>query len=143
MKKIPSLFMRNYIADHLYLVRDEIVPGSEWVIAGEGVATRKYDGTCCMWMHEKLWKRYELKDGRKAPLDFLPAQEPDPLTGNVPGWVPVSVGRGDRWHMEALLSSGGLRDGTYELCGPKIQKNPEGFSKHVLIRHGSDILEDV
>lgn len=27
-------------------------------------------------------------------------------------------------------------DGTYELCGPKIDGNPEGFPEHVLIRHG-------
>ena len=32
MKKIPSLFCRNYDGDRL--VRDEIVPGSEWVAAG-------------------------------------------------------------------------------------------------------------
>lgn len=40
MKKIISLFKRNYEGDHL--VRDEIVEGAEWVIAGEGEATRKW-----------------------------------------------------------------------------------------------------
>ena len=43
MKKIISLFQRNYEGDRL--VRDELVPGAEWVAAGEGVATRKWDGT--------------------------------------------------------------------------------------------------
>ena len=46
MKKIISLFQRNYDGDRL--VRNEVVPGAEWVQNGEGVATRKYDGTCCM-----------------------------------------------------------------------------------------------
>ena len=38
MEKIISLFARNYDGDRL--VRDEIVPGAEWVVAGEGRATR-------------------------------------------------------------------------------------------------------
>jgi len=41
MKKIASLFQRNYDGDHK--VRDEIVEGSEWVINGEGLATRKWE----------------------------------------------------------------------------------------------------
>ena len=28
-------------------------------------------------------------------------------------------------------------DGTYELCGPKINGNPEGFGVHELVRHGA------
>jgi hypothetical protein len=43
MRKIITLFQRNYESDRL--VRDEVVPGAEWVLAGEGVATRKFDGT--------------------------------------------------------------------------------------------------
>lgn len=39
MKKIISLFQRNY--DGNRLVRDELVPGSEWVQEGLGIATRK------------------------------------------------------------------------------------------------------
>jgi len=42
MKKIPSLFQRNYDGDRQ--VRNELVPGSEWVANGEGLATRKWDG---------------------------------------------------------------------------------------------------
>lgn len=67
MKKIISLFQRNYDGDRL--VRDEVVPGAEWVLNGEGTATRKHDGTCCMWRDGKLWKRHELKAGKTAPKD--------------------------------------------------------------------------
>jgi hypothetical protein len=31
-------------------------------------------------------------------------------------------------------------DGTYELCGPKVQGNPEKRLEHILIRHGAERL---
>lgn len=144
MKKIISLFQRNYQGDRL--VRDEIVPGAEWVVAGEGVATRKYDGTCCLWRDGRLWKRHELKVGKTAPSGFEPAQEPDSKTGDVPGWVPIGEGPEDARHREALahhLTYAPLTDGTYELCGPKVQGNPERKPVHMLIEHAkAEILED-
>lgn len=141
MKKIVSLFQRNYEGDRL--VRDELVAGAEWVAAGEGIATLKLDGTCCMWRDGKLWKRFELKAGKTRPVGFEAAQQPDIVTGDVPGWVPVGDGPDDARHREALAAAGGmLHDGTYELCGPKVQKNPEGYAAHVLLRHGSQVLAD-
>ena len=71
MKKIVSLFQRNYDGDRL--VRNEVVPGAEWVIAGEGVATQKVDGTCCMVRSGKLYKRYDAKQGMTPPPGFEPA----------------------------------------------------------------------
>lgn len=142
MKKTLSLFQRNYDGDRL--VRDEVVPGSEWVVLGEGVATRKYDGTCCLWRDGTLWKRHEVKAGKVAPEGFDPAQDPDPITGDIPGWVPVGDGPDDARHREALSNTEErLIDGqTYELCGPKVQKNPEGFDRHVLVKHGDELLLD-
>lgn len=136
MKKIISLFQRNYETDRL--VRDEVVPGAEWVLNGEGTPTRKFDGTCCMVRDNKLYKRYDVKKKRKPPADFEPAQEPDKVTGHWPGWVPVKDGPEDKWHREGFenlckIVDAPERDGIYELCGPKVQGNPEGFSKHVLI----------
>ncbi len=119
MKKIISLFQRNYDTDRL--VRDEVTPGAEWVLAGEGVPTRKFDGTCCMVRDGKLYKRHDVKRGKTAPPDFEPAQDPDPVTGHLPGWLPVGDGPEDKWHREAWQAQfPWLRDGTYELCGPKI-----------------------
>jgi hypothetical protein len=137
MKKIISLFQRNYDGDRL--VRNELVPGSEWVQNGDGVATRKFDGTCAMVQGGKLFKRYDAKQGKQPPAGFMPAQDPDPVTGHWPGWIDVSDKPEDRWFVEAKDSA--LPDGTYELCGPKVQNNPEGFSKHVLIPHGKEILD--
>lgn len=145
MEKIISLFQRNYDGDRL--VRDELVPGAEWVAAGEGVATRKFDGTSCLVRGTTIFKRYDAKPGRTTPPDFIPAQDPDKTTGHWPGWVPVGPGPEDRWHREALehllAPQRGMNvDGTYELIGPKIQGNPEGAHRHELVRHGSDQLPD-
>lgn len=142
MKKIISLFQRNYDGDRL--VRDEVVEGAEWVLAGEGVATRKLDGTCCMIRHARLYKRYDAKRGKTPPANFEPAQDYDEITGHMPGWVPVGDGPEDRWHREAFEAEPTLltASGTWELCGPKVQGNPEGFDRHVLIRHGAEVLAD-
>ncbi len=139
MKKIISLFQRNYDGDRL--VRDEVVPGAEWVANGEGIATRKYDGTCCMVREGKLYKRCEIKPAGKVPPLFEPATEIDENTGKQQGWLPVGDGPEDKWHREAFIDPD-LPDGTYELCGPKVQGNAEHLEKHVLLAHGSDVLID-
>jgi hypothetical protein len=133
MKKIISLFKRDY--EGTRQVIDEIVEGAEWVGAGEGVATRKYDGTCCMVEGGALFKRYEVKKGKTPPEGFIPAGDIDPNTGKQQGWVIVGYGPEDKWHREAFKQLEPLLPGTYELCGPKVQKNPEGFDKHTLIAH--------
>lgn len=143
MKKIISLFQRNYDGDRL--VRNEVVPGAEWVIAGEGFATRKWDGTCCLVRDGTLYKRYEVKPGGKPPANFEPANDVDDATGKQQGWVPVGDGPADQWHREGLfyrreMSIHGIPDGTYELVGPKVQGNVEKFDKHLLVRHGDLLL---
>lgn len=138
MKKIISLFQRNYEGD--YLVRDEVVPGAEWVLAGEGMATRKFDGTSCLVQGGKLYRRYDAKHGKQPPDGFLPAQDPDPKTGHWPGWIAVGEGSQDQWHREAWANDTTINfkllDGTYELIGPKVGGNPEQTSQHTLIPHG-------
>lgn len=34
----------------------------------------------------------------------------------------------------------GLPDGTYELCGERVQGNPEKLTGHQLIPHGQEVL---
>lgn len=138
MKKIPTIFKRS--ETNRNLVVDEWTQECLWVFKGEGVATRKWDGSCCLIQGGKLWKRYDAKHGKPAPAGFVPAQEPDPMTGHWPGWVPVGDGPADQWHREAFaaaeFSYGPIPDGTYELCGQKINGNPEGLKFHALIPHG-------
>jgi hypothetical protein len=145
MKKTVSLFQRNYDGDRL--VRDEIVPGAEWVAAGEGIGTKKLDGTCCLILDRTLYKRYDAKRGKQPPAGFIQAQDPDPVTGHWPGWLLVGDGPDDRWHREAFqrwLDSGHpIQDGTYELVGPKINGNPERREVHGLVyHHGRGLVLD-
>ncbi len=146
MKKIPSLFKRDY--DGTRLVYDEVVPGSEWVVNGEGVATAKFDGTACMVRDGVLYKRYDVKKGRIPPEGWESCQEPDEVTGHWPGWVPVGDGPEDKWHREAWATAYGNwvkapPNHTYELVGPKVQGNPYGLTRHDLWWHGIQPLDDV
>ena len=59
MKKIPTMFLRDWNGDRSRVTR-EPNPACRWVFDGEGVATRKYDGACCMVHDGKLYKRREL-----------------------------------------------------------------------------------
>lgn len=131
MKKIPTLFKRN--PERMSEVLREPHPHCQWVFDGEGVATRKYDGTCCRVKYGQLWKRREVKKGKPQPEGFELADY-DEATGKSVGWMRVDLA--DRWHLEAF-GDGNFLDGTYELCGPKVQGNPEGYKSHVLIAHAT------
>jgi hypothetical protein len=145
MQKIISVFQRNYDSDRL--IRDEVVPGAEWVLAGEGIATRKFEGSCCMVQDRLLYKRYDAKHGKQPPAGFVPAQDPDPTTGHWPGWLRVGAGPEDQWFRHAL--TGYLDyymipwapDGTYEAIGPHFQGNPEHLDSEHLVEHGRDVLD--
>jgi hypothetical protein len=144
MKKIPSVFVRPVVhgkpQPH---VIDQVTPGCEWVVNGEGVASRKWDGTACLVEGGRLYKRYDAKHGKVPPPGWHPAQDPDPNTGHWPGWMAVDMyDPADRWHVEAWIARGGrrLEDGTYELCGPRIGANPDGFETHVFQRHGNRVF---
>ena len=142
MKKIPSIFLRDFDGNPS-LVKDVPDPAATWVFLGEGVPTRKFDGTCCLVRGGKLYKRLDCKRGKTPPTNFEPCGPADPVTGHHVGWVPVGDEPDSRWHREAFAAQPNLPDGTYELCGPKLQGNPEGQVAHVLIPHGVEKLADV
>jgi hypothetical protein len=142
MKKIPTMFERDWNGDRSRVV-NQPHPDCGWVFAGEGVATRKLDGTCCLIRGGKLYKRRELRDGDEVPVNFEEADH-DTETGKTVGWVPVGDGPEDRYHREAFREHEIIqRDGTYELVGPKIQGNPEHWAGHQLVMHGSIMEDDV
>lgn len=154
MQKIPSVFKRDYDGDRR--VYDEVVPGCEWVLAGEGQATAKWDGTCCRLDDRgQLWKRYDRRltrparkkdpasleeaDFKSAPDGWVAAEDaPNLHTGHWPGWLLVGDGPEDKWHREGLANTDSDEPGTYELVGPKVNSNRHGFGEHMLIRHGID-----
>lgn len=146
MKKIISLFVRDY--EGTRFVRDKIVPGAEWVVSGEGVATEKIDGTSCLLRDGRLFKRYDAKDGKTPPSGFEPCEDaPDPETGHWPGWLLVSeTDPNDKWHMEAFLNTPQEfidQEGTFELVGPKVQGNKYYLVRHILRWHGDVVLKGV
>ncbi len=148
MIKVISLFKRDYKGNRQ--IYNEIVEGAEWVVAGEGVATEKIDGTACMIKDRQLYKRYDVKKGKVAPQGFEPAQDPDPITGHWPGWLLVSEeDPQDKWHRIAragiieALRAGLYQEGTYELIGPKVQGNKYGLDSHIFRLHGDKRLDDV
>lgn len=135
MKKIPTMFERDWAGDQSRVL-DKIHPDCKWVAAGEGIATRKIDGTSCMVRERALFKRREVKPGDPLPPDFE-LSTTDEETGKTIGWIPVGDGPEDKWHRQAFQSQPSLPNGTYELVGPKIQGNREKFTEHVLISHNA------
>lgn len=134
MQKIPTLFVRN--PEDRRHVLNEVTPSCEWVLAGEGRPTRKWDGTCVMLGENGTWwARREVKPGKTPPPNYLPIST-DETTGKTVGWEPIEQSAFVKYHAEALSNSAISRPGTYELVGPKVNGNPDGFEAHVLMPHG-------
>lgn len=140
MKKIPTLFERDFKTKPPTIKR-EPNPDSIWVLDGEGEAFIKRDGTSCAVIGGNLYKRYDVKTGKKAPEDGIPCCPPDSVTGHWPHWVPVTNEPQNKYHLLAFTND--MPDGTYELCGPHIQGNPEGYDAEVLIPHNSERVLNV
>lgn len=135
MKKIATIFDRDWNGDRSRVL-DNPTPGCEWVFDGEGIPTRKYDGTCVMFDGTSWWARREVKAGKQAPANFRPVSH-DHITLAAVGWEPIEQSPFAKFFSQAVASSDEWIPGTYELCGPKVQGNPEGYNEHVLIEHAS------
>lgn len=143
MKKIPTLFKREFEDHKVVRVLPEVTEGMEWVLEGEGIATEKLDGAACAVIGGELYKRYDAKNGKPVPNGAIKCQEePDPVTGHFPCWVKCSRDDpADKWFYSAFDNSGKLTDGTYEAIGPHFQNNPYNYlNKDLMIRHGATIL---
>jgi len=141
MKKIPCLFERDFCQRPPRLL-PLVTPGCEWVTRGEGIATRKWDGTACAIIGGELYARLDCRNGRIPPGGAIPCGDPDPVTGHWPHWI-----RADRpedvWIRAARLDwAEDLLDGTYEAIGPKIGANHEHVAKHQLRLHGADVIPE-
>lgn len=142
MKKIPTLFERVYENHKIVDVLPKVTTGMEWVLAGEGVATVKFDGSCCAIINGEFYKRYDCKKGKKSPEGFIPCCEPDPVTGHYPGWVKCDRNNpADKWFWSAYDNTQEIRDGTYEAIGMHFQSNPYGMDDDVLVPHGEKIIK--
>jgi hypothetical protein len=136
MKKISTLFKKN--PNNLRRVINKVNPENEWAFK-EGIPTRKFDGTSCTILNGELYKRYDVKNGRKIPEGAIPCQEADLITGHYPHWLKCDRNKKeDKYFFEAYDQQEEWQDDTYELCGIKIQGNPEKINGHQLIAHGCE-----
>ena len=69
MKKIPTLFEREYSNHEVVGIKPIVTPGLEWVLNGDGYATVKLDGSCCAVFGGALFRRYDAKKGRSLPRE--------------------------------------------------------------------------
>lgn len=150
MKKIPTVFQRDVHhpggAAGRY-VTTRVTQGCEWVLDGEGVATRKYDGTCFMFDGTDWWARREVKPGKLVPPGFVQVHL-DQITGKVTGWLPAAQSDYREYFEQARATLESHIDviatGTYELVGPKVNNNPEKTVGHHLLAHAdAEVIPDL
>ena len=167
MKKIPTLFERVYENHKVVDCLPNVTAGMEWVLAGEGVATVKIDGSCCAIINGELYKRYDAKKGRKVPEGAIKCQdEPDQITGHLPCWVKCDRNNpADKWFWAAydncsiyvsmrapkvqippctgkeLYSDLQKIPITLEAVGPHFQGNPYKLKEDGMIYHGQSKIE--
>lgn len=143
MKKIPTLFEREYSDHKVVGIRNKVTPGLEWVLEGKGTATIKIDGSCCAIIDGFFYRRYDAKKGKKPPKGAIPCCPPDPVTGHWPHWVKVdSTNPADKWYWEAFMNSGFIEDNwTYEAIGPHFQGNPYKGKYDTLVPHADSEVD--
>ena len=142
MKKIPTLFKREFENHKVISVTNEVTEGMEWVLEGKGIATVKIDGSCCAIIGGEFYKRYDAKNGKKPPDGAIPCCAPDPVTGHHPHWVKVNKDNpSDKWFLSAYERLKDKKDGTYEAIGEHFQGNPYCLIGDTLEPHGEEIIE--
>ncbi|RJQ10628.1 MAG: hypothetical protein C4551_02340 [Bacillota bacterium] len=124
MKKIDTMFDRG----DQFKVTPKVRKDCEWVLAGEGVATEKLDGTNVLVA--------EGPDGQALwPWKRRNPTEEEKAAGVEPTNIPCVLGDpSDKWIWDAFNNTPDLSPGYYEAVGPKIQGNPLGLDHHVLVR---------
>jgi hypothetical protein len=138
MKKIPTLFKREFEGHKIVGITDEITPGCEEAFFN-GIATEKFDGSCCAIIDNKFYKRYDARKGKTPPPGAIPCCDPDPVTGHWPHWVLVDwKNPADQWFVEAFINTDEepCSNGTYEAIGPHFNGDPYSLPSDRLIRHG-------
>lgn len=130
MKKTPTLYLRNQ-TDRSRVSRAPN-PQCDWVFAGEGMATPKWDGTCVMFDGTDWWARREVRPYKDPPPGWVQVEET--LGGRRIGWEPAYMSPFKRFWMEAV-DEDRFDPGTYELVGPKVNGNPHSLNQHMLVNH--------
>lgn len=142
---MKSLFKREFKDGNIVRCLNEVESECEWVLRGEGYATEKIDGACCLILDGKIYRRFDYKKGRKLPLNAIPCQEKaDEITGHFPHWVlctpndPIA-----KYYIQTFEKQKDLLNGTYEIIGKHFNSNPYNLDYDILEKHGKRRLENV
>lgn len=139
VKKMPALFVIDRVA---HKATTEINEKAAWIFDEPARATIKRDGTSITVTDDgKFFARRAVKKGKVAPPGFI-AAETDSYTGSTFGLEPVDQSGFAKMFKEAAEGMN-LKPGTYELCGPKINGNPENLTKPKLLFHGSEEATEI
>lgn len=120
-EKVPTLLVRDE-QDRHYVTR-EVSPGCEWAVAGEGAATRKFDGTCVRFDGQKWWARREVKPGKAPPPGFVQEQH-DEVTGKTVGWEPAEQSAYAKYVAEAVQRERPTAPGTTSCAARRSMGTP-------------------
>lgn len=155
MKKIPTILPKN--PDNLGLVLPDKIDLD--LLNKIDHFQVKIDGTACMIKNGVPYCRYDLKKLKrkggkivkefsmeellsKLPEGAIPCQEPDPISGHFPHWIPVSENNSaHKYILEGFNNLKEKNDGTYECVGPKIGDNPHNEDSHIWIPHSHKNLK--
>lgn len=146
MKKIPTLFKREFEDHNVKSISSEVTEGMDFVLEGKGIATVKIDGSCCAIIDGKFYVRYDAKRGKPVPENAIKCQpEADPVTGHLPCWIPYDKNNPNhKWFgvaYEKALQNGPLEDGTYEAIGAHFNGNMYKMEDDKLVKHGTEVIE--
>lgn len=161
MRKIPTVFEREFGPDIDCPATKQVKPGCEWVLNGKASMYGKIDGTCVGVFGSELYRRRTVDVSRipvtqfdewreligsvhtflDAPKDWMPAQRLPRPNLKWPGWIKVERGNPQhKWIVRAFHNTDPTFDGTYEAIGPKIQGNPHCVNTHCLVSHGRPFI---
>lgn len=152
MKKIPTLFKREFRNHKVINITDEVTEGCEVWTDPECIATIKLDGACCAIIDGELYRRYDAKKGKTSPAGAIPCCDPDPVTGHWPHWLKCDPDNpADKWFIEAAkhrppsapeefweyvegLDTRPIK--TFEAIGKHFNGNPYNLDVDFLVLHG-------
>lgn len=135
MQRIPKAFVPN---EHgLATAR----PSFQWFANGLGIASRKWDGLPVLVNPLEdgsygFFRGIRFDQALPPPPRFIESGRAD---GEVSGWMPARPDDPDLNDALRSIFEAGLpiSPGTYELVGPDIKGNPEGFDHPTLLKHGA------
>ena len=127
MNKIPTLYVRD--PANMSRVTREVSPGCEWVLAGEGIPTRKWDGTNVL---------VEVRGGKCFAVNKRrnPTRE-EKAAGAEPGYVLAPHDMPENKHIHAAVDATDFDfwpdgDWSCEALGPKIQGGADGMEPSLI-----------